>query len=121
MDVVRNGWPAERRQASPCICGYWNIRDEISGYDGILYRGERIIVPATLRSEMLNRIHESHLGIEMGKRRARDVLFWPGMGSAIEDKVSNCATCQKTRTKRPKEPHDRPVKPWSKVATDLFK
>ena len=58
MDVVRNGWPAERRQASPCICGYWNIRDEISGYDGILYRGERIIVPATLRSEMLNRIHE---------------------------------------------------------------
>ena len=90
MGVVRNGWFAERRQAPHCICGYWNIRDEISRYDGILYRGERIIVTSTLKSEMLNMIHESHLGIEMCKRRARDVLFWPGMGSAIEDKVFNC-------------------------------
>jgi len=114
MDVVRNGWPAERRQAPHCKCGYWKIRDKISASDGILYRGKRITVPATLRSEMLNRIHESHLGIEMCKRRARDVLVWPVMGSTIEDKVSNCATCQEARNKQPKEPllpHDRPTRP----------
>ena len=97
MDVGRNGWPAERRQAPPCICEYWNIRDEISAYDGILYRGERIIVPATLRSDM---------------------------GSTIEDKVSNCVTCQEARNKQPEEPllsHDRPARQRSKVALDLFK
>ena len=46
------------------------------------------------------------------------------MGSAIEDKVSNCATRQGARNKQPKEPllpHNRPARPWSKVATDLFK
>ena len=50
--------------------------------------------------------------------------FWPGMGSAIEDKVYNCATCQEARNKQTKEPllsHDRPARQRSKVATDLFK
>ena len=42
----------------------------------------------------------------------------------IKDKISNCATCQETRNKQPKEPllsHDRPARPWNKVAIDLFK
>ena len=37
---------------------------------------------------MLNCIHESHKGIVKCKQRARDILFWPGMSSQVEDKVS---------------------------------
>ena len=37
---------------------------------------------------MLERIHESHQGIVKCKQRARDILFWSGMSSQIEDKVS---------------------------------
>ena len=122
-DVVLQGWPSQRSQTPHEIHPYWNIRDEISLYEGILYRGERIIVPTTMRSEMLERIHESHLGIETCKRRARDVLYWPGMAAAVEDKVSQCGICQESRNRQPKEPllsHDVPNKPWSKIASDLF-
>ena len=38
-------------------------------------------------------IHSSHLDIEKCKRRARDILYWPGMSSQIQDAVLTCATC----------------------------
>jgi ribosomal protein L32 len=47
-----------------------------------------------MRGKMLERIHESHMGIEKSKRRARDIMFWPRMNEQIEAIVSKCKTCQ---------------------------
>ena len=72
---------------------------------------------------MLKIIHGAHLGIEKCKRRARDVLYWPGMNAQIEDVVSSCPVCAKYRrnnTKEPLLPHDTPRRPWAKVGSDLF-
>lgn len=91
--------------------------------DGILFKGEKIIVPHTLREDMLARIHTGHMGIEKCKQRARDVLFWPGMGKQIEAIVGSCSTCLERRNSNPKEPmisHQIPDRPWQTVATDLF-
>ena len=51
--------------------------------EGILVRGEKIIVPTSLRREMLAHIHEVHLGIQKCMQRGRQRLFWPGMSSEI--------------------------------------
>ena len=76
-----------------------------------------------MRKEMLQIIHNSPLGIEKCKRRARDVLYWPGMSSEIEDFVSTCKICTKyqgNNRKEPLIPHTVPSRPWSKVGADLF-
>ena len=72
---------------------------------------------------MLQRIHEGHQGIERCKNRARDVLFWPGMSKQIEDIVQKCDICQRYQKSNAKEPmikSDLPLRPWEKLATDLF-
>ncbi|RXN08426.1 sec1 family domain-containing 2-like protein [Labeo rohita] len=72
---------------------------------------------------MLQRIHESHLGIVKCKERARDVMFWPGMAKQIEDVVLKCAICNTFRRSNTKEPlicHDIPDRAWAKVGVDLF-
>ena len=66
---------------------YWDMRDELSELNGIILRGERILIPTSMRKEMLERIHQGHMGKEKSKRRARDVLHWPGMGSEIQEKI----------------------------------
>ena len=71
IETVLNGWPETKSQAAQEIRAYWNFREEISVVNGVLYKGERLIVPAAMRGEMLKRIHESHLGIESCRRRAR--------------------------------------------------
>ena len=58
--------------------------------DGLILKGETIIVPQALRKDILAQIpHEGYLGIER-KLRARDFVFWPGMTKQIEDIVTNC-------------------------------
>ena len=37
---------------------------------------------------MLAKIHTCHLSIVKCKQKARDILFWPGMGKDIEEVVS---------------------------------
>lgn len=121
--TAHNGWPSEKSSVDLAIREYWSVRDEINQQDGILLRGERLIVPSSLRKEMLHRIHESHFGIERCKRRARDVLYWPGMNDQIAQLISRCDICQRFRKAQQKEPmrgHEIPGGPWQKVGLDLF-
>ena len=93
--------------------------------DEILFRGNRVIVPAAMRAEMLKKIHASYIGIEGCLRRAREILYWFGMTAAIRDCIacSACGTCNTFRMEQPKEPlmpQKVPERPWSKAAVDLF-
>ena len=58
--------------------------------NGVVFTNNRIVVPSTLQSNMLDLIHESHLGIEKCKARARELLYWPRMLQQIESLISNC-------------------------------
>ena len=120
--TVLKGWPESKTNTLPGARPFWNYRDEITYHHGILFKGGQVIVPASMRREMLRLIHSSHLGVEKCKRRARDVVFWPGMGAQIEDIVSSCSTCskyQRKNTKEPLLPHSAPSRPWERVGTDL--
>ncbi|KAI2650239.1 Retrovirus-related Pol polyprotein from transposon 17.6 [Labeo rohita] len=75
--VIKEGWPNERKRCPTAILEYWNYRDELSEMDGMVFKGEKIVIPTLLREEMLQRIHSGHMGIEKSKQRARDILFWP--------------------------------------------
>ena len=122
-ETIKSGWPETKAQAPASIRVYWDVRSELSELDGIILKSERILVPSSMRKEMLERIHQGHMGIEKSKRRARDVLYWPGMNSQISDKIAKCSIClehQKQNTKEPMIPFRTPSKPWEMVATDLF-
>ena len=102
---------------------YWNYRNEVSLHNGILFNRQRIIVPKAMRSEIILRSHASHLGIEACLRKARDVVFWPGMNSEIKEAVSKCSVCADFQVRNPKEPMQTPKVPdrtWSRVAVDMF-
>ena len=95
----------------------------ISCIDGLLFKGLKLIVPTSLCKEMLNIIHSSHLSIVTCKSRAREVLYWPGMSSQIEDLIAKCEICaihQRMNSKEPLPETETPSRPWSILSTDLF-
>ena len=56
-------------------------------------------------------------------RKARDSVFWPGMSIEIKEAISQCSVCAEFQTRNPKEPMQTskvPVRPWSRVAVDMF-
>ena len=121
--VVRSGWPESKTDLPDGLSVYWSFRDEITTVDGLLFKGSKLIVPKASQKRMLEDIHDSHLGIVKCKSRARDVIFWPGMSSQIEEMVSKCAICAELQNSNPKEPMtcaELPSRPWSRVASDIF-
>ena len=120
---VMNGWPKNKNDINPTSMPYFNIRDEISVANGLVLKGERIIVPLSMRKEMKQIIHSGNQGIEKCKARAREALYWPGMSAEIADIVSACSTCQEHRNYQQCEEllkHEVPREPWIKVGADLF-
>ena len=121
--IVHSGWPQHRHELDPEIRKYFDSRDEIAVLDDIVFKGDRVVIPTSMRSDMLKIIHEGHLGIVRSKQPARDVIYWPGMNAQIEDTVSNCAICQASRREQQKEPliaSEVPTGPWKIVAADLL-
>ena len=122
-NTVISGWPDTRMECPSHIVPYWNYRDEISIVDGILIKGNRIIIPKVLRAEVLDQIHYAHLGVEKCRLRARDSVFWPNINKDIAELVSQCTACQELQPnnkKEPLKPFDIPPTQWHTVASDLF-
>ena len=120
---VQEGWPEHSKLVPEEIRCYYSYRDEIAYADGVLLKGQALIVPTSMRNDMKARIHQGHLEIERCRARARQVLFWPRMSAEIEDMVSSCSTCQENRSYQQKEkliPHAVPQAPWVKVGSDLL-
>ena len=120
---IRHGWPQRKSAAYPEIQAYWDIRDELHEAEGLLLFGKRLVVPASLRPDMLQVIHEGNLGRDKCKARARVSLYWPLIGVDIEEVVGRCAVCQKYRAANQKEPlipHSVPSLRWQQVALDIM-
>lgn len=116
-------YPKKMTDLDPDVRPYYPILHELSVENGVVYKGERVVIPGTLRKHMLTVIHESHLGIVKCKQFARDLVYWPGINNQIDDVVSRCETCQSNRKKQQKEPLlpvEVPTGPWQVVACDLF-
>ena len=57
--------------------------------NGLITKGARLMIPSTLRSKVLEQIHEGYLGIEKCMLKVRDFVFWPGISNDIRETVEN--------------------------------
>ena len=76
-----------------------------------------------MRKDIVERIHEGHLGIVKCKRKARNSCYCPNMNTHTEDIVKRCEICRKEQPSKESEelqPHETPVNPSQKIGTDLF-
>ena len=123
MSTVLEGWPSTEDGVPQEIKSYFSCRADITVQNGLLFKGERIIVPSQLRKEMMEKIHSSHLGIEGCLRRAREVFYWPRMNAELKDFILKCDVCNSFKPQQPQEPlmpHKIPTRPEQKVGTDLM-
>ena len=121
--TIREGWPENKDLLPARIRDYFPFREELTLQNGLVFKGERLVVPESAREEMKARIHASHIGIQGCLRRAREVLYWPGMNRDIENCIAQCQVCNSQPREQTKEPmicHEIPTRPWEKIAVDLF-
>ena len=122
-EVILSGWPDVKDSLPVSLVQFFSVRDEFSVQDGLVFRGERVMIPESLRKTMVEKVHTSHMGIEGCLRRARECMYWPKMSEDVKKHVSACEICCTFNHAQPKEtlsPSEIPQRPWQRVASDLF-
>ena len=94
---------------------FWNHRDELSAADDLMFWGQTLVIPKSLRQQMTKSIHTGHMGTQKCVQRAKDEMFWPGMTKRITDFVLSCSICLSNRNAKAKEhltAYEIPTRPW---------
>ena len=80
-----DGWSETRPECDSDILEYWNHRDELSVEQGLIFRGQKIVVPKSMREETLRQVHTGNLGVTKTPERAKDNIVWPGISKQITE------------------------------------
>jgi hypothetical protein len=91
--------------------------------EGILLRGQLIVIPSSLRERVVKLAHAGHQGIVKTKSLIRSRVWYPGIDTHVEREVRTCRECQANTDKQrfePLMPSKLPAGPWQKVDGDFF-
>ena len=83
MNKIEKGFPESKTELELEIQPYWRVKDMLSTYNGVIYMGDRVVVPEELRSRTLDTLHAAHQGTTSMRLRAERNLFWPNMARDI--------------------------------------
>ena len=102
---------------------YFNCRNELSVVDDVLLKGNQLIIPKQLRTNILALAHKSQQGITKTKALMRKKVWWPGINEHITNMVKQCHPCQLTA---PATVGHQPLAiqtilkdPWHTIAIDI--
>ena len=96
---------------------YSGIKGELSVFEGVILRGNGIVVPQSLRKQILKLAHEMHQGIVKTKQFPRVRFFWSCMDQDVETLIKDCSACvvnQPRNRYTPLQPTPLPRGPWIK-------
>ena len=121
--TILEGWPESKDKVPSELASYYAVRDTLSVQDGVILKGERLVIPVSMRPDVRQKLHAAHLGRDSMLRRARELVYWPGMNNEIQQLAESCDICQSQSPRQCQEPmipHSRGDIPWQKVGADLF-
>ena len=91
--------------------------------DGLILKGEALIIPPLQREKILQAIHERYMGITKCQYCARQCVYWLGINEDIRKMVEACPICQCHCPQEPRQqlqPTPTPESPWQHIGADFF-
>ena len=122
-EMATDGIPDSNNEMPETIRDYHQYRENITSTDGVILYKDRVIVPPSLRGEILSTLHAAHQGISMMTARAESSVFWPGISADISTTRKNCEHCHRMAPSQPGAPPTPlipVVYPFQPVCSDFF-
>lgn len=104
------------------VINYKTCREELCWVNGILLRGQRLVIPISLRPRSLQLAHEGHQGVVAMKGRLRTKVWWPNIDKDVEKFVKDCKECILVSLPNNPEPLKYTIFPadaWQAIALDF--
>ena len=122
LQCVRTGF-TNNLSDEPSVKPYWQYRESLYELDGVILYNDRVVIPPSLRQEVLRTLHSAHQGVSTMEARAREIVFWPGYTNDIADTRNRCNDCIKnapSQSQMPPAPPHIPSTPFESTVADFF-
>ena len=90
--AIWEGWTG-KSSVSDVVQPYCSFCCELTIEDDLIFKGNQVVVPASMHQEILACAHASHIGVESCLRRMCKTMFWPRMSSDMRWYISECQVC----------------------------
>ena len=102
---------------------YKRYKDDMTSVNGVpIYLG-RIVIPPSLRQQVLVALHRAHQGTTGMGLRAQESIWWPGYTNDLNRTRQNCSTCitnAPSQSALPPISPPTPLYPFQMVSSDYF-
>ena len=102
--IIYSGWPDNIKDIPKEVCEYLSYRDKLSMQNGIILKGNQVVIPEQLRPNILQQLHASHQGIDKTKKLARETVYWPSISKSVENICASCSLCQEMQHQQTSQP-----------------
>ena len=81
------GWVSTKAELNSDLRPYWSYRDDLAVIDGVVMKGRLIIIPRSLKQQVLDQLHTNHMGIEKTKLLMCESVYWADINTDIEKHI----------------------------------
>ena len=123
IGLIVNGFPISKKDLPAQVRQFWEARDHLNVFDGVVLYSDRIVIPSALRPKVIENLHSAHQGVSSMFSRAQTLVFWPGMTADIEESRNQCRTCHRnapSQAKLPPTAPKLPTTPFQMIYADYF-
>lgn len=123
IERIQEGFPELPHDLPGELRPYHQFRENLTEFDGVCLYKDRVIIPPSLRDQILTVLHSAHQSVTMMCSRAESSFFWPGMTPAITELRARCSSCNRMAPSQPGAPPTPPLQPdypFQCIAADYF-
>ena len=121
--AIEDGFQNAHRTANIKVSQFWPYRESLHVLDDVILYHDRVVIPTSLRSRVLQILHSAHQGVSAMESRARAIIFWPGMTKDIQSLRDNCMPCNRNAPSQVATPSilaTIPSTPFESIFADFF-
>ena len=123
IDLIDAGFPGRRDELPERLNDYFAFRHDLTTSNGIIFYKDRVVIPPSLRQDILSTLHAAHQGTTSMTLRAESSVFWPGISNDINNVRYTCYHCNRNAPSNPSAPPtplQNPIYPFQQVCCDYF-
>ena len=123
LSLIESDTPKFCHQLPPQLQEYHQFREHLSSIDGVITYKDRVLIPPSLRKDVLLALHSADSGITSMVVHTESSVFWPGITPAIHATHQQCNHCNCMAPSQPSAlptPPTPTIYPFQCICADFF-
>ena len=100
VELIESGMPEFRHEFPETLC----VRDDLYTVNGVVLYKNRIVIPLSLRQDVLTVLHSAHQGVTSMNSRAEASVFWLDITPVFIAVHAGCSYCNRMMPSKPSAP-----------------